>query len=98
MHHTPQQAAGGKSEGRLTEKEFSYLQHLLEGELLGLKKCLTYAEQSEDDEVRTLLREQADIHHRRIDMMIALLEGDGDITHRAKQLLQGQGEEGLQHD
>jgi len=97
MEHAAQEAVSRKGEPRLTEMELAHIQHALDSEVLGLKKCLTYAEDSSDDQVRSLLTEMADTHHRRIEMMLTLLEGEGDVTKRAKLLLQGQQEEGYGH-
>lgn len=98
MEHSAEELAGLQGEPRLTELELASVQQLLDGEILGLKKCQTYMEFSQDEQVRQLLAEQADIRHRRIDMMLALLEGEGDVTKRAKLLLQGQQGEEYGHD
>jgi len=97
MEHAAEERAGLKGEQQLTEMELAGVQHALQSEVLGLKKCLTYAAETGDDQVRRLLTEMADTHHRRIDMMLTLLEGEGDVTKRAKLLLQGQQEEGYGH-
>lgn len=90
MEHSPRELASLGGEHRLTETELLYLQHGLDAEVLALKKCLHYAQEVGDENARQLFKEHADIHHRRIDMMLALLDapGDMDITHQAKHLLQ----------
>lgn len=92
MEHAAHELVSRKGEQGLTEMELAGVQHALDSEVLGLKKCLTYAAESGDDQVQRLFTEMADIHHRRIDMMLTLLEGEGDVTKRAKLLLQGQQE------
>lgn len=83
---------------RLTEMELLGVQHALDAEILGLKKCLHYSQEVADENARHLLREHADIHHRRIDMMLALLDAPGDdITTQAKLLLQTEGMQGGVH-
>jgi len=96
MEHNPRELASLEGEHRLTEQELLYVRHALDAEVLALKKSLHYAQEMADDQARELLREQADIHHRRIDMMIALLDAPGDITKQAKMLLQNRGE-GYRH-
>jgi len=78
-------------EQRLTEQELLCIQQLLDAETLALKKTLQYADEAEDEDARDLFHELADIHHRRVDMMLALLDAKGDITQHAKQLLQSEG-------
>lgn len=78
-------------ENRLTEQELLHIQQLLDAETLALKKSLEYAAEAQDEDVRDLFQEMADIHHRRVDMMLALLDARGDITQHAKQLLQSEG-------
>lgn len=78
-------------EHRLTEPELMYIRHALDAESLALKKSLHYAREVGDENARKLLRENADIHHRRVDMMLALLDAPGDITKHAKLLLQNEG-------
>jgi hypothetical protein len=75
-------------ENRLTEMELLSVKHALDSEVLGLKKCLHYAQEVGDEQARHLFREHADIHHRRIDMMLTLLDAPGDITKHAKMLMQ----------
>lgn len=89
MEHTARELASLQGEHRLTAMELMGIQHALDAEVLGLKKCLHYAEEMMDDEARQLLQEHADIHHRRIDLMLSLLDSPGDITKHAKLLLQG---------
>lgn len=93
MEHNPRELASLSAEHRLTEHELLCVQHALDAEVLGLKKCLHYAQEVGDGDARQLLREHADIHHRRIDMMLALLDapGETDITKQAKLLLQSVG-------
>lgn len=91
MEHNPRELASLDGEHRLTEQEMVYLHHALDAEVLGLKKCLHYAQEVGDEDARQLLREHSDIHHRRIDMMLALLDAPGDITKQAKLLLQNAG-------
>jgi hypothetical protein len=88
VEHSQREMANLDMEHRLTEMELAYVKHALDGEVLGLKKCLHYAQEVGDDQARHLFREHADIHHRRIDMMLALLDAPGDITKQAKMLLQ----------
>lgn len=78
-------------EHRLTEQELLCIQHLLDAETLALKKSLLYADEAQDEGARALFTEMADIHHRRVDMMLALLDAKDDITQHAKQLLQSEG-------
>lgn len=93
MEHNPRELASLGGEHRLTEQELLCVQHGLDAEVLALKKCLHYAQEVGDENARQLLREHADIHHRRIDMMLALLDapGDADITKQAKLILQSRG-------
>ena len=79
------------SEHRLTEQELAFVQHALDGELMALKKAHHYAAEMEDDDARQLMHEHADIHHRRLDLLLALLDAPGDITKHAKLLLQSGG-------
>lgn len=88
MEHNPRELASLGGEHRLTEQELIFFQHALDSEVLGLKKYLHYAEEVGDEDARQLCREHADIHHRRIDLMLALLDAPGDITKQAKLLLQ----------
>ncbi|HEY3367094.1 MAG TPA: hypothetical protein VGK74_18730 [Symbiobacteriaceae bacterium] len=88
MEHSERELAALGGEHRLTESELINLRHALDSEILGLKKCLHYAQEVGDDQARRLFREHADIHHRRVDMMLALLDAPGDITKQAKYLLQ----------
>lgn len=78
-------------EHRLTTQELSFVRHALDAEMLSLKKCRHYEEEMEDENARQLLHEQADIHHRHIDLMLSLLDAPGDITKHAKLLLQHEG-------
>jgi hypothetical protein len=100
MEHSARETASLGMEHRLTNMELTSLQHALNAEVLGLKKCLHYAGEVEDEQARHLFEEHADIHHRRIDMMLALLDhpGDGDITKQAKLLLQTAREQGGSHN
>lgn len=88
MEHNARELANLGQEHRLTEAELMYVRHAMDAEVLGLKKCLHYAQEVGDGDARHLLEEHADIHHRRIDMMLALLDSPGDITKHAKMLLQ----------
>lgn len=88
MEHSARERAALGGEHRLTEAELLAVRHALDSEVLGLKKCLHYAQEVGDDNARQLFREHADIHHRRVDMMLALLDAPGDITKQAKLLLQ----------
>jgi hypothetical protein len=88
MEHSNRELASLEGEHRLTEMELGCVKHALDAEVLGLKKCLHYAQEVGDENARELFREHADIHHRRIDMMLALLDAPGDITKQAKLLLQ----------
>jgi len=78
-------------ENRLTEQELTFVRHALDAEFLALKKAHHYAAEMEDPDARRLMHEHADIHHRRIDMLLALLDAPGDITKHAKLLLQSGG-------
>lgn len=82
--------ANGNLEGehRLTIQELSFIRHALDAEMLSLKKARHFAEEMQDENARRLMNEQADIHHRHIDMMLSLLDSPGDITKHAKLLLQ----------
>lgn len=91
MEHNPRELTNLGGEHRLTEQELLCVHHALDAEVLGLKKCLHYAQEVGDEDARNLFREHADIHHRRIDMMLALLDAPGDITKQAKMLLQNAG-------
>jgi len=97
MEHSSREMASLGGEHRLTEMELQMVSHALDAEVLGLKKCLHYAQEIQDDQARHLLREQADIHHRRVDMMLALLDAPGDITKQAKLLLQTERLQGRNH-
>lgn len=98
MEHSSRELASLGGEHRLTEMELLSVKHALDSEVLGLKKCLHYAQEVGDDQARHLFEEHADIHHRRIDMMLALLDAPGDITKHAKLLLQaGRPQGGQQH-
>lgn len=88
MEHSARETANLGGEHRLTEAEFLYVRHALDSEFMGLKKCLHYIEEVTDHQARELLREHADIHHRRVDMLLTLLDSPGDITKQAKLLLQ----------
>jgi hypothetical protein len=88
MEHSSREMASLGGEHRLTDMELAFVHHALDAEVLGLKKCLHYAQEEGDEQAQHLFREHADIHHRRIDMMLALLDAPGDITKHAKMLLQ----------
>jgi hypothetical protein len=88
MEHSSREMASLQGEHRLTEQELACVRHALDAEVLGLKKCLHYSQEMGDEQARHLLEEHADIHHRRIDMMLSLLDAPGDITKHAKMLLQ----------
>lgn len=88
MEHNPRELASLGGEDRLTESELLYIRHGLDAEVLALKKCLHYAEETGDEDARQLFKEHADIHHRRFDLMLALLDSPGSITKHAKMLLQ----------
>lgn len=88
MEHSSREMASLGGEHRLTQMELLSVSHALQAEILGLKKCLHYAEECGDEQARHLMAEHADIHHRRIDMMLNLLGAEGDITKAAKLLLQ----------
>ncbi|MBP2019053.1 hypothetical protein J2Z79_002469 [Symbiobacterium terraclitae] len=79
------------SEHRLTDQELMFVQHALDAELTALKKAHHYAAEMEDDNARQLMLEHADIHHRRVDLLLGLLDAPGDITKHAKLLLQSGG-------
>lgn len=81
-------AHSGSGEGRLTEQELAFINRALDGELLALKKSNHYAQELADENARQLMREHADIHQRRVEMLLALLDAPGDITKHAKLLLQ----------
>lgn len=98
MEHSRRELASLDGENRLTEAELLGVKHALDAEVLGLKKCLHYSNEVTDENARHLLREHADIHHRRIDMMLALLDAPGDITKQAKLLLQTEGMQGGMHN
>ncbi len=98
MEHSRREIASLGGENRLTEAELLCVRHALEAEVLGLKKCLHYAGEVNDDQARDLLREHGDIHHRRIDMMLALLDAPGDVTKQAKLLLQTESLQGGTHN
>lgn len=88
VEHSAREIASLGGENRLTEEELSCLRHALDSEVLGLKKCLHYANEVGDENARKLFREHANTHHRRVDMMLALMDAPGDITKQAKLLLQ----------
>lgn len=88
MEHSKRELASLGGEHRLTEAELVCMRHALDAEVLGLKKCLHYAQEVANEQAKHLFREHADRHHRRIDMMLALLDAPGDITKQAKLLLQ----------
>ena len=91
MEYDPNAHGSLAGEHRLTEQELSFVRHGLDAEMLALKKAHHYAREMQDENARQLLQEHADIHHRRIDMMLALLDSPGDITKHAKLLLQNEG-------
>jgi hypothetical protein len=97
MDHDNRQLQSRDADNRLTEMELLLVTHALDAEVLGLKKCLHYSQEVGDENARHLLREHADIHHRRIDMMCALLDAPGDITTQAKLLLQTERMQGGTH-
>ncbi len=97
MHHTAKEMAALGGENRLTEAELEWVRHALDAELLGVKKALHYAEEIENENARRLMQEQADIHHRRVDMLLELLAAPGDVTKQAKRLLQSAQEQGGEH-
>lgn len=97
METNARDTTGRGAENRITEMELSHVRHALDAEVLSLKKCLHYAQEVGDDNARQLFREHADIHHRRIDMMLALLDEPEDITRQAKLLLQSQRVQGGTH-
>lgn len=98
MEHSSRELAALDGEHRLTEMELLCVNHALQAEMLGLKKCLHYADECGDEQARHLFEEHADIHHRRIDMMLDLLGAEGDVTKAAKLLLQtGQMQGGTLH-
>lgn len=88
VEHSSRELAALEGEHRLTEPELLYVRHALDSEVIGLKKCLHYITETDDHDARELLKELGDIHHRRIDMMLTLLDAPGDITKHAKLLLQ----------
>jgi len=88
VEQTAREMNGPGAEHGLTEAELLAVQHALDSEILGLKKCLHYANEVGDEQAKNLLREHADIHHRRVDMMLALLDAPGDVTKQAKLVLQ----------
>lgn len=97
MDHDNRQLQSRDRDNRLTEVELIAVRKALDCEVLGLKKCLHYSQEVGDENARQLMREHADIHHRRIDMMLALLDAPGDITTQAKLLLQTEGMQGGAH-
>ena len=88
MDHDALTGSGQAGERRLTEQELTFIGRALDGELLILKKNYEYAEEMTDENARQLMREHADIHHRRVNLLLALLDAPGDITKHAKLLLQ----------
>ena len=76
-------AHSGSGAGRLTEQELAFINRALDGELLALKKNNHYAQELADENARQLMREHADIHQRRVEMLLALLDAPGDITKHA---------------
>jgi len=97
LDHDNRELQRRQADNRLTEMELLHIQHGLDAEVLGLKKCLHYSQEVADENARHLMREHADIHHRRIDMMLALLDAPGDITKQAKLLLQTERMQGGVH-
>ncbi|HWI66515.1 MAG TPA: hypothetical protein VNT75_32195 [Symbiobacteriaceae bacterium] len=97
MDHDNRQLQSRDRVQRLTDMELLMVQHALDAEVLGLKKCLHYSQEVGDENARQLMREHADIHHRRVDMMLALLDAPGDISTQAKLLLQTEGMQGGNH-
>lgn len=88
MEHSQREIAALGGEHRLTEQELLSLRHALDSEILGVKKSLHYADEIKDEQARQLVRELGDIHHRRVDLMLNLLDAPADITKHAKDLLQ----------
>jgi len=97
MEHAAREKASLGGEHRLTEQELLYVRHALDSEFLGLRKCLHYIEETADGQAKELFHEHADIHHRRIDMMLSLLDAPGDVGKQAKLLLQTDGMQGGTH-
>lgn len=97
MEHSKREMASLDGEHRLTEQELLCVKHALDAEVLGLKKCLHYSDEINDEQARQLFHELADIHHRRMDMMLVLLDAPGDVTKQAKLLLQTQSMQGGIH-
>lgn len=99
MEHSARETNNLRMEHRLTEQELLCVRHALDAEVLGLKKCLHYGQEVQDKQAQELFRELADRHHRRVDMMLALLDapGDTDITKHAKLLLQTASAQGGAH-
>lgn len=91
MEYKSQANGNLAGEHRLTTQELSFVQHALDAEMLSLTKAQHYANEMQDENARQLLKEQADIHHRHVDLMLSLLDAPGDITKHAKLLLQHEG-------
>nr|PZN73395.1 MAG: hypothetical protein DIU55_03465 [Bacillota bacterium] len=99
MDHDGPAGAGPGGGRRLTEQELYFISRALDGELLALQKNGHYAAEMTDENARRLMREHADIHHRRIRLLLALLDAPGDINTHAKLLLQtGEGVEARADD
>lgn len=79
----------GANEGRLTEMEMLMLSHALDTESILVKKCLHYAKEAQDENVRRLFEGQAAVHSRHFDQLLALLNTDDEkyITTAAKQII-----------
>jgi hypothetical protein len=88
MEHSARELASLEMEDRFTEMELLSLKHALDIEVLGLRKCKHYAAETEDGQAKELLERNSAIHHRRIDMMLLLLDAPGSVTKQAKNLLQ----------
>lgn len=84
----------GGVQHRLTESELAHIRHALDAEMMAVKKCVHYAGEIRDHDAQSLLAEHQDIHRRRIEMMLSLLDSKGDITTEAKLLLQSGGDWG----
>ncbi len=99
MEQDGRRAPGRDGGGRLTEQELYFVTRALDAELLALQKNDYYAEEMADENARRLMQEHADIHHRRVRLLLGLLDAPDDITTHAKLLLQsGEGVQAGAHD
>jgi hypothetical protein len=84
----PNMAVQEEASNRLTWPELQKCQDMMDLEALLVKKCRAYAEQTTDENARKLCEDQANVHERHYNMLLALVEGNSnDITKSAKLIM-----------